>query len=273
MRRLQQGEESAFAELQFAAALVRSGLRPELEPQLGSKRLDCLVDIGSERVFAEVIAPETPQAVRDAKAQIQGLADELIAKTAGTRTEVLLEAEPDTQFENVIAVATATLADDSVHYVKGVGWIHRTFLGPQPPNLGSVIFNPDPRPVTAVSRARGPENDIFTAAIVRLPISEERVLRLLSAELSHFSKTEQNILVVCIKNGPKSISWWIPFIERWFQPTRNRRVGAIVLYYQAHHPDSPPTIRQCWRVVKNPHAYLSIPDSLINSVLTRDETR
>jgi hypothetical protein len=178
-------------------------------------------------VFAEVIAPETPQAVRDAKAQIQGLADELIAKTAGTRTEVLLEAEPDTQFENIIAVATATLADDSVHYVKGVGWIHRTFLGPQPPNLGPIIFNPDPRPVTAVSRvtrARVPENDIFTAAIVRLPISsEKRVLRLLSAELSHFSKTEQNILVVRIKNGPKSISWWIPFIERWFQPTRNRR--------------------------------------------------
>jgi hypothetical protein len=55
LARIRQGEHSAQAELEFAAALVRSGLTPELEPEYGSKRPDCSVQIDSERVFAEVI--------------------------------------------------------------------------------------------------------------------------------------------------------------------------------------------------------------------------
>ena len=272
MARLRRGEESAFAELQFAAALVRSGLVPELEPQLGSKRLDCAVDIGSERVFAEVISPETSEAVRGAEATIKRVANELVARTAGTRTELLLAVEPDNQFDSIIATATTTLPDEAIHYIEGLGWIHRMFLGPQPPNLGSLIFNPDPRPATAVSSMRGPENGIFTAAVVRLPVSDERMHRLLSAELSHFSQAERNILVVRVSSGPKSISLWVPLIRRWFQPKRNRRVGAIVLYDQAQILGSPPTIRQRWHVIKNPYAYISVPDSLIYHILLRDES-
>jgi len=252
MARVRKGEEPAFAELEFAAALVTSGLTPELEPQLGSRQPDCLVTVDSQRVFAEVIAPDRAEATKDAQAAIQRLADVLVARTTGTRTEVLLEleVEPNTQFESIIASVLNTPADEGVHRVEGIGWIHRAYLASQPPNLGPLIPNPDPPPSINVSRARGPEDDKFTAAVVRLPISDERAHRLFSRELDHFSDTERNILVVRVGNLPRGMEWWLPLTQRWFQPSRNRRVGAVVLYDQSL-VGTPLTVRQRWRVVKN----------------------
>ncbi len=94
MARLRRGERSALAELEFAAALVSQGFTPVLEPKVGGKTLDCSVQIGSERVFAEVIAPEQTAGIRDAQATITRMADELIKYTLGTRTEVLLSGDP-----------------------------------------------------------------------------------------------------------------------------------------------------------------------------------
>ena len=67
MARVRRGEKGAMAELQFAEALVRCGFSPVLEPQLGSKSPDCLVRIGSKRVYAEVIAPEQAAEVKEAE--------------------------------------------------------------------------------------------------------------------------------------------------------------------------------------------------------------
>jgi hypothetical protein len=267
MARVRKGEVSALAELQFAATLVKSGLTPELEP--GDKRLDCSVEVGSETVFAEVIAPARSEAITSAQATIERVVANVVERNTGTHTEILLAVEPDTQFDTIVASATATPPDEAVHHVEGIGRFRRTFLGPQPPNVGPTIFVLDPPPVIAASRVTQAEDGIFTSATIRLPVMDQRAHRLLSAEHHHFSRTERNILVMSLSGVPGRREW-LPLIERWFQPGRNRRVGAVALYYQGLG-GTPPAIRRRWRVLVNPYALVPVPDSLIHAILLRDQ--
>jgi hypothetical protein len=275
MARLRRGEESALAELEFAAALVRCGFTPVLEPQVGSKVLDCSVGIGSDQVYAEVIAPEQSAEFKDAQTTVTGIAQKLVESTNGTRTEILLPGEPEAELDDIITTAAATPPDGTVHNVAGIGWVRRDFLGQQPPNLGSVIANPDPRPAVFAATMRSDQSAqrlIFTSATVRMTITDERAHRLLSRELSHFSNTQRNILVVRVTNVPGGMKWWPPLALRWLQPLRNRRVGAVVLYEQANVVAERPTMQHRWRVVDNPYAYMPIPRSLINAIGALDES-
>lgn len=271
MDRLRGGEESALAELQFAHALIRCGFIPVLEPRLGSKVLDCSVGIGAERVFAEVISPERAAELRNAEDTMSRLASTIVERTRGTRSEVLLTTEPEARFEAIVDALTAARPDGSVHNVEGVGWVRRDFLGPQPPNVSSLIYNPDPRPAVVAGRTavdqRIDEGTTFTSATVRLPISDERAHRLLSNELSHFSSEERNILVVRVSKVPGGMKGWRPLALRWLQPSRNRRVGAVILFEQAQEAThSAPVIRQRWQIIENPYAYKPVPRSLISAL-------
>jgi hypothetical protein len=270
--RLRNGEHSALAELEFADALVRCGFKPALEPQLGQKTLDCLVRVGSERVYVEVIAPEQAAEIKDAQATLERLAAEVVKRAKGSRTKILLSDEPGSRFDTILDAVTSTLPDGRVHNIEGIARVRRDFLGPQPPNVGPLIVNPDPRPTIAVASARVGGGDVSTAAMVRLTITDERAHRLLSNELSHFSPTERNILAIRTTNVPGAMKWWWPLVLRWFQPSRNRRVGGIILYEQAAILDQQYAVRQRWRVIENPYAYMPVPRSLINGISALDES-
>ena len=272
MARVRQGENSALAELEFAEALVKCGLKPVLEPQLGSKTLDCLVQMGSERVYVEVIAPEQAAGIKDAQATLNRLAAEVVERTKGSRTEILLSEEPGTRFDTILDAVTTTPLDGRVHNIEGIARVCRDFLGPQPPNVGPLIANHDPRPAIAVASMRVGGGDVSTAATVRLTITDERAHRLLSNELSHFSPTKRNILVIRTSEVPGGMKWWWPLALRWFQPRRNRRVGAIILYEQGAIWGHQYAIRQRWRVIENPYAYMRVPRSLTNAIGALDES-
>src|SRR5919107_3228840 len=195
MARLRGGEKAAMAELQFAEALVRCGFSPVLEPQLGSKSPDCLVRIGSKWVYAEVIAPEQAAAVKEAESMLQRMATELVERTTGTRTEILLSEEPDVRFDAILDAVPSTLPDGRVHEVAEIAKVRRDYLRLLPPNVDPLINDLDPRPKIGVASARvgGGGAVLSTSVTVRQVITTERVHRLLSNELPHFSKREQNI--------------------------------------------------------------------------------
>jgi hypothetical protein len=278
MDRVRREEKSAYAELEFAAALVRCGFTPRLEPRLGRKSPDCLVEVESKQVYAEVIAPERSAEIRAAEATAERMATVLVERTTGTRTEVLLSGDPGAQFDDILDAVTATLPDGRVHNVEGIARVRRDFLGSQPPNVGPVIANydprpgHDPRPAIGVARMTGGGGGVFTSATVRLPVTDERAHRLLSKELSHFSSTERNILVIRTTEAHGGMKWWWPLTLRWFQPSRNRRIGAIVLYEHSAMMYQQIAIRQRWRVIENPYAYMPVPRSLINAIGTLDES-
>lgn len=193
MARVRRGEGSAWAELEFAAALVRCGFMPLLEPQLGSKTLDCSVGLGSERVYVEVIAPEQAAEINDAYTTIQRMATEIAERTTGTRTEVLLSDEPGTRFDAVLDAATATPPDSRVHNVEGIARVRRDFLGPLPPNAGPLISNHDPRPAIGVA----PRDSWWRRGVhvcdgapddngrARTPTAEQRAFSLLTHGAEH----------------------------------------------------------------------------------------
>ena len=56
-----------------------------------------------------------------------------------------------------------------------------------------------------------------------------------------------------------------PMAERWFQPTRNTRVGAVILY-DAATIANPIAVRQRWRVIANPHARRPIPPEFLQTL-------
>jgi hypothetical protein len=271
MARLRRGEKAAMAELQFAEALVRCTFSPVLEPQLGSKKPDCLVRIGSKRLYAEVIAPEQAAAVKEAGATLQRMARELVERTTGTRTEILLSEEPGARFDAILTAVTSTLPDGRVHDIEEIAKVRRDFLGLLPPNVGPLINDLDQRPKIGVASARVGGGAISTSVTVRQTITSARVHRLLSNELSHFSKTERNILAVRVTAVEGHMKGWVTLVLRWLQPKRNRRVGAVILFDSGALMGPPFTIRQRWRVIENPYAYVSIPRSLINAISALDE--
>lgn len=122
------------------------------------------------------------------------------------------------------------------------------------------------------AQVRSGPGPLFTSATARLIMTDERAQRLLGKELSHFSSAERNILVVRVSNVPGGMKWWWPLILRWFQPSRNRRVGAVILYDQAQIGDARLATRQRWRVIENPYAYRPVPRSLIDAIGDLDES-
>jgi hypothetical protein len=272
MARVRRGEKAAMAELQFAEALVRCGFLPVLEPKLGPKTPDCLLRIGSKRVYAEVIAPEQAAAVKDTEATLQRMATEVVERTTGTRTEILLLEAPGARFDAILDAATSTPSDGRVHEVEDIAKVRRDFLQFMPPNVGPLINDLDPRPRIGVAHFRGGGGSVSTSASVRQTIMGERVHRLLSNELHHFSKTERNILAVRVTEAEGRIERWVPLVLRWLQPKRNRRVGAAILFDHGSFMGSSLTIRQRWRVIENPYAYWPVHRALINAISALDES-
>jgi hypothetical protein len=269
--RLRAGEPSAFAELAVAAGLVRIGYPPTLEPPLGESVLDSVVNVDGRSVYIEVISPDTSAEMRAAREDVSQLATALVTSTAGTHTEVLLVGDPEGKHAAIAAAAARAPVDEQVHELPGIGQVRRSANVPNvAPNLGPIIPNPDPRPVLACGRGQF-NQDGGASATVRVPMTDNRAQRLLSAELHHFSRDEGNLLVVAVTRVPGGLDWWLPLVQRWFRPGRNTRVGGVALYDEGL-VGAPLAARQRWRVVANPYARVRLPDALLEALRHLDES-
>jgi hypothetical protein len=56
------------------------------------------------------------------------------------------------------------------------------------------------------------------------------------------------------------------------QPTRNRKVGAVVVFTQGL-VGPPECVRRRWVLVVNPHAHLHVPEKLLESFEALDESQ
>lgn len=266
--RYKSGESSARAELDVAAALVRSHYKPRLEPPLDGNVLDSVVEVAGRAVYFEVISPVRSTEMRAASDGLANLAGAVLSASApNAYVEILLAPESIERRDEVLAALQMVPIDGAVHEVENVG--HMLSSSDSPGILGSRIRLETERPIMACARGRfGPEGS--TSVTVRVPISDERVQRLLSAELHHLSRDEPNVLVVHVTGVPGSLPGWIPLVDRWFQPNRNTRVGAVVLYEERMF-SGPHALRQRWHVMENPHARVKVPEPLLRALEALDE--
>jgi hypothetical protein len=262
-------DASAVSEACYAAALVRGGYSPEMEPQVGTNLLDAAIDWAGGRIYSEVIAPERSEAIVAAQTDVKALAAALCNAVSGVAVEVLLQCDIDS---STLPRVLAALHDLPVGTVRTVGGFASIV---QYPGVTPFVVTPslpshgtDPVLAAAVGRVEGAQT---TAGIVRMPILDGRARRLLSAELHHFSRDTRNVLAIDIGGvsvGPKN---WLPLIRRSFQPNQNRRVGAVVFFSRAL-VGLPLAIRQTWAIVDNEHAYCPIPRAFLEKLISFDES-
>lgn len=266
LTRLRGGEEAASAEIEVAGALLRCGLSLELEPHLLGKRLDSVISIGQEQVFVEVIAPETSEAMKDAYAALREVGEAIVERRVGVRVEVLAAADPRSRMRDVVSSAVNVPADGWVRRIAGVGLVRVTPSRGTTVTLAPEIEEPLGAPLLWHLQSRI-EAGLATVAMVGLAMQDERAVRLLSAELHHFSRNERNLLVARLTKVPGGIKWWVPVVERWFQPNINTRIGAVVLYFASTHA----SVRRRWVVIENRFARMPLPPELLDAIRRLDD--
>lgn len=90
-------------------------------------------------------------------------------------------------------------------------------------------------------------------------------------EYHHFSESVANVLVINVSGVIDGMKAWPSEIARLLQPSRNRKVGAVVFFDQAS-VGPPEAIRRKWRVLVNPFAHMQIPKTLLDGLESLDES-
>jgi hypothetical protein len=259
--RAKKGEASAFSELVVAATLVDVGMRPQFEPSIDGKHPDLLIEFDGINVYAEVIHPDTSAQRSCTEKLTADVSNRILEIPAACNVDVLLDRhvsadEVTTLIEAIRAAIPSTEIQrhtDFASFLKAATEPNAGIIGsskiPHPP--GSLIG------YSARVRA-GPDGR--AAVVVGAPVPQDRrAHRLLGAELHHFSRDEHNMIVVATTAAGGN-ACWRELALRWFQPTRNTRVGAILLYEAAIVSDR---AERVWQLVQNPWARRPLPDAAL----------
>ncbi len=271
LHRLNDGQAPAEAEIKVAAALQELSLSPVLEPPLGTRVLDAMVEVEGRLVYIEVISPATSDEMVEARTATLALAEQVVSREDGTHTELMLLEPPTGSHDVHLAAIDDTPVDGVTHEVEGLGLIQRRSLVPgATPDLSGRIPRLDDKPVLGAATVRTDGARVSCSVTVRFCLSDERTHRLLMKELKHFSPSEANVIVVCVSGVIGGLKYWVPLVERWFQPDRNTRVGAVALYEEVLEGE-PTAVRQHWRVLANPHAAVPVPPSLLEALASLND--
>jgi hypothetical protein len=263
LARIKKGEGATFSEAKFAAELVKLGYNPILEPQLGEKRLDALISVGGEKVYFEVITPETSDVMKTAYSEMRKLTQRIMKENKGMDVNIKLLTDLNTSISDSILAYLKTLSPstENTHIMPDIALIKYSTFAPKPLSFECEQNDLEPSELFVASFSRT-EDGIKTRINVGTSITDERAQRLMRTEAEHFSREEINILVMDVSKIPNGIRCWLPLIRRRFQPHINRRFGAVVLF------SCYISAGVSWRssVLTNPHACRQPPKNLIDEL-------
>ena len=265
LSRMKKGEEAAFSEAKFAASLVKLGYNPILEPQLREKCLDALITVGGEKVYFEIITPNTCDVMKTAYSEMQSLTQRIMKEYTGIDVNIKLLTDPNTSISDSILTYLKTLSPsaENTHEMPDVALIKYSTFTPTALSFEHKQ-NDVELPELFVAHFNRTEDGIRTRINVQVSMTDERAQRLMSAEAVHFSNEEINILVMDISRVPGGIRCWSPLIQRRFQPNINRRFGAVVLLSSRIEAAG-----ISWRcsVLQNQYAYKKPPKCLLDNLV------
>ncbi|MBN2295526.1 MAG: hypothetical protein JXM70_24060 [Pirellulales bacterium] len=264
LSRMKKEEGAAFSEAEFAAALVKLGYNPILEPQLGKKCLDALISVGSEKVYFEIITPNTCDVMKTAYSEMQSLTQRIMKENTGMDVNIKLLTDLNPSISDSILAYLKTLSPstENTHKMPDVALIKYSTFAPQALSFEHKQ-NDVELPELFVAGFNRTENGIKTRTNVGVSITDERAQSLMRAEADHFSNEEINILVMDISRVPAGIRCWSPLIQRRFQPNINRRFSAVVLLSSCIEATG--ISRHC-SVLQNQYAYKKTPKCLLDNL-------
>lgn len=253
---IEDGYKSAYSELILVDLLERAGFATDLEPPILGKVLDAVATVQGKKVFIEVIAPEVSDKGQEKSKLVAILHDKL---KVFTELNIEIGLEDGFEKEEIEPLVQAIRDMESARWVecKGVGRF-RTFLrgATLPEDFGhgensyNVGIHIDP------SGAR-------TTKIVWFETDDQRAQRILRHEYEQLPANESNIIFVYSAHIGATTGDWENHVVRMFQPSRNRKIGAVVLWHQSVG-STRKVMEVSSKILVNPHAQVQVPGEILD---------
>jgi hypothetical protein len=264
-RRLKNGERSAYSELVLTNGLQRLGHAVRLEPPLEGRVLDAKCVVHGHPIFFEVVSPERSEASLEEERVASAMITALRGRVSKCRVEIELRTP-------LVETSIPRLVTAIQKAPTGVWVVVDSAARARRIEVGQSlrpIFDGDGCQV--VAGEQGTTQGDSTTIVSRWEASDARAKRVFAEEYHHFSNSVANALVVNVCAVSDGMKLWPAEIKRLLQPTRNRKVGAVVFFEQGS-VGPPEAIRRRWRVVVNPHAHIEIPERLLSGFESLDES-
>ena len=265
LRRLVNGERSAYSELVLVAALRRLGYNAQFAPPIAGRVLDAKCLVEDLPIYFEVVTPERSDASVEERRLADALNQEVRSSVSKCRVEIEIRSPIDaTAIGRILAAAQSALPSvwtdvDPVARVRRIDPVQS--LLPLFDGEGAQIVVAGEKTVQGES----------TSVIVRWESSDSRAKRVFNGEYHQFSNDVANVLVVDVCAVSDGIEDWPQQMARLLQPSRNRKVGAVAFFEQGC-VGPPEAIRRRWRVLINPHAHVKIPEAILGGLESLDES-
>jgi hypothetical protein len=265
LRRLANGQRSAYSELVLVTVLQRLGHATRFEPPLDGHVLDAVTEIDGFPVYFEVVAPERSDASAEDQRLVDNLTADIRARFSKCRVEIEICSSLDAGSNAAIITAIESAMPSTWIAVDSMARIRRIDAGQA---LLPTFDGEGAQVVVAGERLIQGES---TNVIARWESSDARAKRIFNEEYHQFSPTVANVLVVNVCAVSDGMNLWPMEMTRLLQPTRNRKVGAVAFFEQGSL-GPPEAIRRRWRVLVNPHAHIPVPERLLIGIESFDES-
>jgi hypothetical protein len=265
LRRLKQGERPAYSELILGAALRQLAYDFEFQPPIGGSVLDAKCSIDGMAVFFEVVTPDQSDAAIDRAAIVQKLHDNIKQKVSNCRVEVELSASFREHHIPMLVRGIEVASGGKWTNINSHARIRRIDEGEKLLRMfdgaGAQVVVADETDIQGTS----------TNVMVYWEESDERFQRVFRQKYRQLSEGVANVLVVDTCAVGHALNTWPARIASLLRPAQNRKVGAVIFFYQGILPN-PVAIRRRWRVLSNSHATVKIPDALLTGIESLDQS-
>lgn len=238
--RLKKLDQGAHAELIVASALMEKGLQVRLDVPCNGSVLDLAIENDARLVYVEITAP---------------LESEYLARQRELSIEFGLRLDHASEGFSV----EVEFAEDLTHELVDtlLDRLSSEHSGEWQTISSTVRFRRWPSPADSQVRS------------IAYPGVDRRTEKIIRRKPDQLSTDVPNIVVIDVRSIGASVVEWLSATRRILQPTKNRRIGAVVLFqsFFSIHLDRG---YRLWWVVENPHASCPVPPEILHTFAALD---
>jgi len=287
IKRLKDGDDSAYSEAVLATYFSKMGFEIRLEPAgVESCKNDIAVRVDSEWINIEVKTPQRSNLQKEIEKNNQELFHVASEISVSRDVYIFLAKEPTCQEQEAIVKKTLELAlreqqpafgkCSEVAYIKTEPitkpiWIRSTMIGQI--NIGTTSYPDSLRPIYETTPV------LFLAGVrflnkkgadvnlsINIPFEDQRIISMLNQKRKQLSRSSMNMVAldtthIPIKPFTKKHGEWVSRLRKAFETRISRRIGAVLLFSRLSYREKT-SLHSSLFVHPNP--YKNLPLSFTN---------
>jgi hypothetical protein len=267
LKRIQDGERSAFIEAVCAASYQKVGCRVQFGVKVGTKVPDLKIEVGGVDVYAEIVAPEISHEVYERWRENMSIANRLLRVSPGHEVEVYFPTEPSAAqvAATVYAARVAPCSDDIQSLSDGIQMSKRQSVVGKSALVEMTLRITIPTDGSVFDTMSCDATGLPSSAYVRMRMTDSRAVRFVKAEAHHFSHGHVNVLIIDVTRVPGGDAAWRVPLQSAFKHNQHTRIGAIVTLAELR---ANPT-QQVWydfQAISNPYAAQVVPEAFLKAI-------